>query len=53
MRQPPPQNEIDDVLNWCAEGEDEGTHFRGMSYEQGVRAAIDWMQGNGERPDTE
>ena len=46
----PTKNEIDDVLDWCVEAEETGTKYGGMTYEQGVRAAIDWMQGHGENP---
>ncbi|MBQ8969212.1 MAG: hypothetical protein IJ064_05730 [Bacteroidaceae bacterium] len=47
----PSENEINDVLNQCIDIEDEcGSKWPGMSYEQGVRAAIEWMQGNGPNP---
>jgi hypothetical protein len=51
----PDENEIDDdVLNECAECEDSGrSKYPGMSYEQGVTAAIRWMQGDGSNPMTE
>lgn len=36
--------EIDDLLNQCCEQEDQGgSRFSGMSYEQGMRAAIEWL----------
>lgn len=36
--------EIDDLLNDCAEEEGEGTtRFKGMTYEQGIKAAIEWL----------
>lgn len=48
---PPQQQEIDQVLNQCAEAADDGrSKFPGMSYEQGVEAAIRWMQGDGAPP---
>jgi hypothetical protein len=48
------QKEIDDVLNWCDDTVETGrSHFPGMTYEEGVQAAIDWLQGRGERPDQE
>jgi len=47
----PTQDEIDEILNWCAEGLDEGSHYPGMSYEEGVQDAIQWLQGEGQRPD--
>ena len=47
----PDQDAIDDVLNQCAEQEDEGcSRWPGMSYEQGVAAAIRWMQGDSANP---
>ncbi len=47
----PAAAEIDDVLIWCFEAMDNGSHFPGMTYEQGVDDAIRWMQGEGTRPD--
>lgn len=46
----PTNDEIDDVLDWCLEAEETGTNFGGMTYEQGVSAAIYWMRGDGENP---
>jgi hypothetical protein len=45
--------EIDRVRNWAVEAEAEGVrHFPGMSYEDGVAAAIDWLVGDrDEAPD--
>jgi hypothetical protein len=38
--------EIDDVLNQCADAEDEGrSQYPGMTYEQGVRIGIEWLLG--------
>lgn len=38
--------EIDDVLNTCADAEDEGkSQYPGMTYEQGVRVGIEWLLG--------
>lgn len=39
------QEEIDRVLNWVAQAEDEGSHYGGMSYEQGIRDMHDWLVG--------
>ena len=37
---------IDDVLNKCADAEDEGrSQYPGMTYEQGVRIGIEWLLG--------
>ena len=35
-------DEIDDLLDKCYDG---GTHYRGMTYEDGIRAAIEWLTG--------
>lgn len=44
MRQ---QSEIDDVIGRATEGMEEGgSRFPGMSYEEGVLAALDWVTGN-------
>jgi hypothetical protein len=51
MSTKPTNDEIDDVLNACLEAEDEGTRiYPGMSYEQGVMAALNWMRGDGPNP---
>lgn len=41
---------IDHVIDWCYEADATGTHYAGMSYEQGVMAAIDWLRGEAEDP---
>lgn len=47
----PDEDQIDDVLNECMERIDDGdSKYPGMSYEQGVEAAIRWMQGDGDNP---
>jgi hypothetical protein len=38
--------EIDRLLDDTIQAESEGTKFPGMTYEEGVRAAIDWITGN-------
>ena len=44
----PTENEIDNVLNECMEKEELGeTKYPGMTYEQGVKAAL---EGYGENP---
>lgn len=46
------QEEVDQVLNWASEGIDGGSKYPGMSYEEGVRAAVDWLTGfTDDRPD--
>lgn len=42
------QEEIDEVLNKAADGMDDGSKWPGMSYEQGVDAAIRWLTGESE-----
>jgi hypothetical protein len=37
------EDEIEDVIGICADSENEGSMYSGMSYEQGIRAAIEWM----------
>jgi hypothetical protein len=40
------EDEIDDVLNWASESVEHGTtHYRGMTYEQGVEDALLWISG--------
>ena len=47
----PDEDDINDVLNQCVEAEESGdSKYPGMSYEQGVQAAIRWMQGDGSNP---
>lgn len=47
----PEESSVDDVLNRCLESEDEGRSlYPGMTYEQGVRAAIEWLRGHGSHP---
>ncbi len=43
-------DEIHNVLDWCLEN-DGRSHYPGMSYEQGVEAALLWVTGqNDESP---
>lgn len=47
----PSDDDIADVVNACAEAENGGTSkYPGMSYEQGVKAAIQWLEGDGPNP---
>jgi hypothetical protein len=39
--------EIDDLLNKCVEAEEHGSAYRGMTYEQGIKEAIDWLTEEG------
>lgn len=44
MTTPITQNEIDEVLNICADFEEQGyTNAPGMTYEQGVKATLEWL----------
>lgn len=39
--------EINQLLNQCTEAEEMSTtKFPGMSYEQGIKEAINWLTGN-------
>lgn len=41
-----PENEIDEAINQAVEQEDEGgSKWPGMTYEQGVSAALRWATG--------
>jgi len=40
------QEEIDNTLNKCADAFDNGTMWPGMSYEQGVMDALNWILGH-------
>ncbi len=38
--------EIDDVLNRCADADNTGqSQYPGMTYEQGIRAGVEWLLG--------
>jgi len=37
--------EMDDLENWCDDAENEGSHYPGMTYEQGIRDTLDWLSG--------
>lgn len=46
----PTEKEMNDVLNDALELIDEGGKWPGMSYEQGVEAALRWVMGDGPNP---
>lgn len=47
--QTPTEDQINDVLDKCFESFDAGkSQYPGMTYEQGVEAAIRWMRGEEE-----
>lgn len=40
------EKEIDELLNKCSEAEENGdTSYPGMSYEQGIKNALEWALG--------
>ena len=48
------EEEMDAVINDCVESEENGeSRWPGMTYEQGVKAALEWVQGYGEHPLTD
>lgn len=40
-------DEINDLIDWCYSDEGE-SRYPGMTYEEGIRAAIDWLAGYSE-----
>lgn len=45
------EEQLDAVVGVCIEAEENGTtKWPGMTYEQGVKAALEWVQGYGEHP---
>lgn len=47
----PSQSEIDDAMNQCVEAETNGrSQWPGMTYEQGVLAALRWVTDDGPHP---
>lgn len=50
-KEPPTQEQIDEVLNQCAAAADSGkSAFFGMTYEQGIEYAIRWLTDGGPHP---
>jgi hypothetical protein len=39
------EDEIDRLESWAADGQDNGTRYFGMSYEDGIRDTLDWLYG--------
>lgn len=40
------EDQVNDLLNRCAESEETGnSEYPGMSYEQGIKAGIEWLTG--------
>lgn len=47
----PDEAQMRDVWAECLHAEDKGrSKFPGMSYEQGVKAALEWVLGEGPQP---
>ena len=46
-------DEINRVMNWAAEAMEKGSKFPGMTYEDGVEAAISWLIGDNKDPPDE
>lgn len=47
----PTPTEIEDVIEECLEAEaNSESKYPDMTFEQGVKYAIDWMHGNGPHP---
>lgn len=45
------EEEIDELINQCVDSEETGeSKYHGMTYEQGIKAALEWVQGYGEHP---
>ena len=40
-----PQPEMDALEDWVNEAECDGSHFPGMTYEQGIRDTLEWLSG--------
>lgn len=42
------EDQINEQIDEASDGIDSGSRWPGMSYEQGVKAALDWVLGNEE-----
>lgn len=40
------EQDIRELLHQCNDAEEFGTNYPGMSYEQGIKAAIEWITGD-------
>jgi hypothetical protein len=36
---------IRDLMDWCMDADNDGSHYFGMTYEQGIRDTLDWLAG--------
>ncbi len=39
-----------DLMDWCMDADNEGSHYTGMTYEQGIRDTLDWLSGETDEP---
>lgn len=39
------EKDIENLYDWIDEGIEEGSHYPGMSYEDGIKATLDWLFG--------
>lgn len=39
------EDEINTLLDWCYAADHEGSHYHGMTYEQGIRDAFEFIAG--------
>lgn len=46
------ETQIDNVRNWAIEGVDKGSHYPGMSYEQGIEDMAAWLLGESDENPT-
>ena len=46
-------DDMNRLEDWCLDAEDKGSHYPGMTYEQGIRDVLDWLSGNGDNPSDE
>ena len=44
------EQDMSDLLDWCMDADNEGTHYHGMTYEQGIRDTLDWLAGESDSP---
>lgn len=44
------QEQLDDLMNEVAQAAEGGTKFPGMSYEDGITAVVEWLDGRGNNP---
>ena len=46
----PSEEVINDVLDKCSDAAENGSAYPGMTYEEGLKDAILWLQGHEENP---